>query len=188
MLQEFTSEVEKTAKSVVNEIHTALPGEIVSFDGNVAAVKPLGNFITSDGAILEYPVITEAPVCFPQCTSGNVSICFPLKAGDSCLIIISEVELDAWRSGAKAEGSLRFDLTSGIVIPGLQKGMSETAKKAISENAVVVSNGSTTLKVKPNGVFIEGSLNVTGDVRSGGISLKGHTHTDSEGGSTSTAR
>ena len=42
MLQEFTSEVEKTAKSVVDEIHTALPGEIVSYDGNVASVKPIG--------------------------------------------------------------------------------------------------------------------------------------------------
>ena len=31
MLQEVTAEIEKTAKAVVNEIHTALPGEIVSF-------------------------------------------------------------------------------------------------------------------------------------------------------------
>lgn len=185
MLQEFTSEVEKTAKSVVDEIHTALPGEIVSYDGNVASVKPIGKYVTSDGASLDYPVITEAPVCFPQCTSGNVSICFPLKQGDSCLIIISEVELDSWRSGAKSEGVLKFDLTSGIVIPGLQKGMSEAAKNAISENAVIVKNGSTTLKVKSDGVVVEGSLTVTGDVKAGGISLKRHTHTDSEGGSTS---
>ena len=67
MLQEVTAEIEKTAKAVVNEIHTALPGEIVSFDGATATVKPIGQYVTSDGVSLSYPTITEAPVCFPYC-------------------------------------------------------------------------------------------------------------------------
>ena len=46
MLQEVTAEIEKTAKAVVNEIHTALPGEIVSFDGATATVKPIGQYVT----------------------------------------------------------------------------------------------------------------------------------------------
>lgn len=79
MLQEVTAEIEKTAKAVVNEIHTALPGEIISFDGGMATVKPIGKYVTSDGVKLDYPTITEAPVIFPFCQSSGVGIAFPVK-------------------------------------------------------------------------------------------------------------
>lgn len=48
MLQEFTEEIEETAAAIVNDIHTAVPGEIVSFDAGqgMAAVKPVGKFLT----------------------------------------------------------------------------------------------------------------------------------------------
>lgn len=200
MLQEVTAEIEKTAKAVVNEIHTALPGEIVSFDGATATVKPIGQYVTSDGVSLSYPTITEAPVCFPYCQSTGVGIAFPVKKGDSCIIIISEVELDAWRSGAASEGSLRFDLTSAMVIPGLLDGGSDAAVRATKQNAVIVTGGdteivvsgngceinagSTTFKVSDSGVNVKGNITVTGDIKVGSVSFKNHTHTDSTGGKT----
>lgn len=209
MLQEFTTELEKTAKSVVNDIHTALPGEIVSFDGGTASVQPIGKYITSDGKSLDYPLICEAPVCFPYCQNAGVGFAFPVKKGDSCIIIISEVELDSWRSGAKSEGSLRFDLTSAMVIPGLFEGGCEAVVRATSQNAAIMScgdaeivvsgggckltSGGASLTVSDGGVTISGSLMVSGevkasgDVQTGAISLKNHTHTDSEGGKTTKA-
>ena len=140
MLQEFTAEIEKTAKEATNDIHSALPGEIISFDPNtgMAAVKPVGKYVTSNGIKLDYPVITEAPVVFPYCSSGGIGVAFPVNKGDSCMIIISEVELDSWRSGAEAEGSLRFDLTNAMVIPGLLEGGGELIAEAANSNAVVV--------------------------------------------------
>jgi hypothetical protein len=188
MLQELTQEIENTAKAVVNEIHTALPGEIVSYDAGAgtAAVQPVGKFVTSDGTELAYPTITEAPVCFPFCQNAGVGIAFPVKKGDSCIIIISEVELDAWRSGAESEGSLRFDLTSAMIIPGLLEGGCVASQKASSENAVVVTagdvtvtvsgggcmidTGSTVMNVTDSGVSIKGNLNVTGNIKAGSIS------------------
>lgn len=184
MLQEFTSEIEKTARSVVNDIHTALPGEIVAFDGGMASVRPVGRYVTSDGIKLDYPIITEVPVVFPYCQSVEAGIAFPVKKGDSCLIIISEVELDAWRSGAEATGSLRFDLSSAIAIPGLLKAGCDIMKSAAANNAVIVKAGSTELAVSTGGVSITGSLTVTGDVTAGSVSLSSHIHKDSRGGST----
>lgn len=202
MLQEFTAEIEQTAKAVVNEIHTALPGEIVSYNAGAgtATVKPIGKYVTSDGKELNYPTITEAPVCFPFCQNAGVGIAFPVKKGDSCIIIISEVELDSWRSGADSEGSLRFDLTSAMVIPGLLEGGNEASEKAAKENSVIVTagdvtlavsgdgckvdTGSTVMNVTDDGVSIKGNLTVTGDVKAGSVSLKNHTHTDSVGGDT----
>ena len=182
MLQDLTQEIEETAHAVVNEIHTAMPGEIVSFDAGsgVATVKPSGKFVTSDGKELDYPVITEAPVTFPFCQSAGVGIAFPVKKGDSCIIIISEVELDAWRSGAESEGSLRFDLTSAMVIPGLLDGGSNLAAKASANNAVMigggdvevsvsndgikVDTGTTQFEVTDSGVAISGNLKVNGSI------------------------
>lgn len=202
MLQEFTAEIEQTARAVVNDIHTAMPGEIILYDAGAgtATVKPIGKFITSDGKELDYPTITEAPVSFPFCQNAGVGIAFPVKKGDSCIIIVSEVELDAWRSGADSEGSLRFDLTSAMVIPGLLEGGSSASERASRENAVIltagdaevtvsgdgckIDTGSTVLNVSDSGVSIKGNLTVTGDVKAGSVSLKEHTHTDSDGGNT----
>lgn len=166
MLQEAVEQIEKTAKSVVNEIHTALPGKIVSFDSVkcVATVQPLGRYVMSDGKSLEYPAITEAPVVFPFSQSAGAGIGFPVKAGDGCLIILSEVELDQWRSEAKSEGSLRFDLTNAIAIPGLLRSGGVAVVKACAMNAVVVSAGGSEIVVSGSGITISGNLTVQGNI------------------------
>lgn len=166
MIQELTEEIEKTARAVVDEVHTALPGKIISFDAKscTATVEPYGKYITSDETELDYPAITEVPVMFPFCQKNNVGIAFPVCKGDSCLIIISEVELDAWRSEAESEGSLRFDLTSAIAIPGLMRGGSELAKDAISEKAVVIGTPGVKLTVSESGIVARGNLTVQGNI------------------------
>lgn len=182
MLQEFSQEVEETARSIVNEIHTALPGEIISFDAEsgMAVVQPVGDYVTSDGTQLAYPSIIEVPVMFPYCQSVGVGMAFPVGKGDSCLIVISEVELDKWRSGAESEASLRFDLTSAIALPGLLRGSNDLITKAVQKNAVVLGTSETevvisddavtvgvrgsTLTVSDSGIAIKGDLNVTGNI------------------------
>lgn len=171
MLQEFTDEIEKTAKAVVNDVHTALPGKIVSYNADecTATVNPIGKYITSDDVELDYPTITEAPVMFPCCQSTGTGMAFPVKKGDSCLIIVSEVELDSWRSGGDSEGSLQFDLTSAVVIPGLLKRGNAASKKADRDNAVVVAAGDVFLSVSEKGVTIKGDLTVIGHVTSDSV-------------------
>ncbi len=167
MIQEAVEEIERTAKSVMNEVHTALPGDIVSFDPGkgVAVVKPCGRYVTSGGSSIEYPVITEVPVVFPFSQSAGAGIAFPVKAGDSCLLIISEVELDEWRSGAMSGGSLRFDLTNTVAIPGLLRGGGGLAAKACSSGAVIISAGGAEIAVSGSGIAISGDLTVKGDIK-----------------------
>lgn len=157
MLQEFTEAVEKMARAVVGEIHTALPGKIVSFNAQkgIATVQPYGKFVTSNGRLLSYPMITEVPVVFPYCQKNNVGMIFPVCSGDSCIIIVSEVELDEWRSGAESEGPLRFDLTSAMAIPGLMSKGGDRVVKAVEEKAVVLGAGTTEVLVSDNGVNVE---------------------------------
>ena len=174
MLQEFAQEIENTARSVMNEVHTALPGEIISYDAakGTATAKPIGKYVTSDNKVLAYPNVTDAPLVFPYCGVSNVGIAFPVKPGDSCMIILSEVELDEWRSGAESEGPLRYDLSNAIIIPGLLKKGGSPFQKAVSEDAVVVVSGGTEIVVTDGGVYATSS-GVAITVSNGAITARG---------------
>ena len=156
MLQELTAEVEKIASAVVRDIHTALPGKIVSFDPEkaVAVVQPKGKFRTEDGTPLDYPAIPDVPVIFPYCQASGVGVTFPVKPGDNCLIVVSEIELDEWRSGAESKAPLRFDLTSAIALPGLMLGGGDAIRKATAQDAVVIKAKSAEMVISDRLVSI----------------------------------
>ena len=206
MMQEFAQQVEETARAVTDEIHTAMPGIVLEFEPEscTAMVQPNGKYVTADGNILPYPQMTEVPVVFPFSPSVGAGIVFPVMPGDNCIIIVSEVELDEWRTGAEAEGSLRFDLTSAMCIPGLLREGGETVAEACNERAVVIragesrfkvneeriilSAGDTEMIVSEAGIAVWGDLKVTGNisstetVKAGTIDLKEHVQECSEPG------
>lgn len=182
MMQEVVQEIEHTVMDVMKGIHTAMPGTISSFDpgSGKATVKPGGKYTSSSGKRIAYPQISDVPVAFPVCQSAGVGVACPVKAGDSCIIIISEVELDEWRSGAESEGSLQFDLSSAMAVPGLLVGGSEMIQKACDQDAVVIvsgtaevlvseekitaSIGDTEFTLTEEGMAIRGNLRVDGDI------------------------
>lgn len=166
MLQEFVDQVEKVARSVMEEMHTAIPGKITAFDPGTgkATVKPYGTFTTGAGKKMAYPSITGVPMLTPQCQSSNIQIAFPIITGNDCLVIVSEQELDAWLGGGESENDMRFDLTSAIAIPGLSSKGSDALQEACKTGSVIISNGSTKLSVSKNGVDITGNLKVNGNI------------------------
>lgn len=182
MIQEFVQELENMTKDSLKGIHTAMPGEILSFSpgSGRAVVQPTGKYISSSGKRMSYPTISDVPVVFPVCQSAGVGIAYPVKAGDSCIIIVSEVELDEWRSGAESEGSLQFDLSSSMAVPGLLVGGSEIIQKACDQDAVVIASGvtevlvseekitasigNTEFKLSEAEIAIKGNLKVDGDI------------------------
>ena len=74
MMQEFVDQINKTARSATDDMHTALPGEIKSYDPGkgVATVLPKAKFTKPDGSTMDFPEISGVPVMFPQ--SKNVTI------------------------------------------------------------------------------------------------------------------
>ena len=77
-------------------VHTALPGKIVSYSPatNRAQVQPFGKYKLDDGRSFDYPVIHNVPVQFPMGCGGSSGVTFPLRAGDGCLLIFAESQLD----------------------------------------------------------------------------------------------
>lgn len=187
MMQEFVQQVENLARGVLNEVHTAVPGVISSYDAGsgTASVKPKAELNSPDGRKFPYPEVSGVPVVFPQGNSQKSAIGFPVKSGDTCLLIICENDLQPFVNEDKSTGScMKFDLTNAICIPGMFRSGSEAAKKADSENAIVIMNEgdavimlkkeeiSFSLKdksitIKPDKIEINGDVLVHGTVTEG---------------------
>jgi len=162
MLQEFVQSVTDTIQKELKGVHTVLPGTIVAFDPAkmVATVLPKAIFKKPNGEVLNYPQTTGVPVVIPQGAAQQATIAYPIKAGDSCLILYAEQSLDYWMYGQMTSTELKFDLTNAICIPGLFTTPNEAVKKACAENAVVVDAKGTRVIVKQDNVEIE-AKNVT---------------------------
>ena len=165
--------------SRVSNIHTALPGRVVSYDPstNRASVQPNGDYKSEDGRNIQYPIIHNVPIQFPMGQGGTAGITFPINAGDGCLLVFSETQNDDFLGGNKgdSEDSRRHSLNDAIAIPGVYAG---AAPSNVSHPGdVCVFKGGTMLRISDGSVEITGAtLTVSGDVIGGGISLDNHTH------------
>ena len=202
----FKNRIKNLIRGEMDQIHTALPGCIVSYDPgtNRASVQPVGAFKTEDGRSLAFPVIHEVPVQFPCGSGGSVGVTFPIIAGDTGILIFSESQLDDYLSGGDSDDPRRFALTDGMFIPGMYtappsgeaghpndlclsfKGYTVV----LGEAGFVVTVGSSSFSLTPTGFY--GNINGTsfsiggGDLVVNGVSLTQHTHSGVEPGGGST--
>lgn len=175
MVQEVVQEVENTVKQIMNEIHTAFPGTISSYSpgSNTATVKPSVSFTTPKGKSMNYPAITNVPVVVPHSTSEGIGIAFPIKAGDTCLIVCAEQSLDGWQSDKEDDTELKFDISNAICIPGLSNASVDLQQEANSKDAVVVGCSGKKIYVSESGIDIIGDVNVKGNIACTGTVTSG---------------
>ena len=164
---------------MVGNIHTAMPGKIISYDAGMgrADVQPVGQYKLEDGRGLPYPVIHGAPVIFPPGCGGNVGVTFPLQSGDGCLLVFAEGQLDDFLSGGDSSNGRRHDINDAICIPGLYNSANLMASGHPSE--VCVFNGDVKMCIGSGGITVTG-----GDLVVNGISVIHHTHPGDSGGTT----
>ncbi len=205
MMQEFVQAIYNAIDKKIGEVHTCVPGKIVSFDAStgLATVLPTMQFKRPDGTRMDYPQISGVPVVIPQASGQNAVIAYPVKAGDGCLVLFSEQSIDYWMYGQQTDTDLKFDLTNAICIPGLFPKVNGALSDACKLDAVIIKNGTASISLKNGGITVNGNLTVngkitaigdvsvsgsvsaSGDVTGAGVSLSGHMHTDSQGGQTS---
>ena len=84
-------EREALKQEVFSSLHCALPGTVVSFDPvtQTAEIQPAVKI----GSRM-FPVLPDVPVFFPG--SRESAITWPVSAGDECLVILADVDIDAW--------------------------------------------------------------------------------------------
>lgn len=81
-------------------MRVSIPGIIQSFDADAVTcvIQPVvkGYVPTSDGAAnpSNLPLLLDVPVIFPR--GGGVTLTFPVKAGDECLVVFADRCIDFW--------------------------------------------------------------------------------------------
>lgn len=196
------------------EVTNALPGIIRSFDPETVTCEvdiAVKVNLTKAGTLYEdyqyesanYPILVDLPVIFPR--GGGVTLTFPIKEGDECLIVFSSRSIDFWwQNGGvqeRADGRI-LDLSDAFVIPGPQSqvkkisGISTTAAQLRTDDGSafieVASNGAVTItspQTTVNGpVHVNGAITSTGDQTAAGISQIDHTHGGVESGGSNTGK
>lgn len=135
-----------------SELHTCMPGKIEKYEyaNQKAEVKPLLKRALKNGTQLEYPVITDVPVMFPN--TGKTGITFPLVKGDYVLLVFAEKSINNWAVSGDDSDTEKFrlhNLSDAIAIPGIMP----FNNASVSENNedVVIVNDSQKITIKANG-------------------------------------
>lgn len=131
-------------------MHTCIPGTIKSFDASncTATVQPSGKFKKPNGEFLDYPEVTEVPVCLIQSSGQDATIAYPIKEDDGCLIFFSEQQLDGWRDDQTPDTELSFDLSNGIAVVGLFSKANDVIEDACNDDAIIVDKENTRVVIK----------------------------------------
>ncbi len=145
--------------------------QVQSFDPDKKTVTAQIVFkrVLGTGMIADYPILVDCPVFTLQ--GGGGAIQFPIQAGDQCILLFSDRNIDAWfaNGGSSAPFDARtHDLSDGIALVGVnalsssldayQANVSQIfydgAKVALSGGLVTIGNNVTTLLTLLN-LFID---------------------------------
>lgn len=151
--------LELAVSEQLGELHTAMPAVVESYDPakQTITARPALKRKYSDDSVVERPLIPNVPVAFPR--GGGASLTFPLKKGDSVLLVFSMRSLDVW----KAKGGVvdpqdprRFNITDAIAIPGAYPGVKPAPRASGSNLRLEIDNAE--IEMQPGAKFKIGKI------------------------------
>ncbi|WP_196595252.1 Gp138 family membrane-puncturing spike protein [Pectinatus frisingensis] len=171
--------IEQSITNQINKINTAIAGTILSYASGRATVQPQGTKQYEDGRTLSYPTIYNVPIIFPTGDGGNAGITFPIKAGDGCLLIFSQDNMQTFLSKTKTDDQRHFQLSDAICIPGMYT--DKFAAMETNADDVTLSNSGSKVTLGSggfNGTLSDGTTFAFSgsDLVVNGISLTKHKH------------
>jgi len=172
-------------RNIMLGINCAKIGTIVSFDAGASGVRPATATVqiaqqqvtgidnNGNKTYAAYPQLELVPVFFP--CGGGFTLTFPVQAGDECLLLFSDRDIDNWyQNGAwqPPYSGRTHDMSDAIALVGLRScpralgGISTTSTQLRSDDGttyVEVKAGQLVNVVAPAGCKITTpTLTVTG--------------------------
>ena len=178
---EFKDAIKKWIKKGGEDVHVSMVGKIETFDPqtNRASITPVGKFTAPDWQEIPYPTIHNVPLQFP-CGNGGKSGCtFPVKQGDTCIIVFADHQIENFLSGEKSDDMRNHSLNDAYAIPTLFSAPVPTLKS--NPDDVCLFNDGALCVLKPSSLKITLTDGTTatfggGDLTVNGISLVHHVH------------
>lgn len=160
-----TRALQLAVESVVNQVHTSLPGRIERYDHTrqEADIKPLLKRRYKDGQVVDMPIIPSVPIVWPRTSKACFSM--PLEVGDGVLIVFIERSIDKWLNeggNVTPDDFRKFDLSDAVAIPGLFPFPS--AFKIEDNENVCLKYGDGSFKIDKSGTVSINGTNFTVEV------------------------
>ena len=165
------------------QIHTATPAQIVSFNPATmtATVQPALRIVQRkpDGTITPGVIqtIQDVPVHFPG--GGGYLLTFPVHAGDECLLVFCERQIDNWHQHGNIQTPSDFrlhDISDAIALVGLRSQPNvpgaTPATRGASGSTVQLRTDSGALVLEMDGA--NGRVNILGDLHVSGAVIAGY--------------
>ena len=174
-------------------IHVSMIGKIETYNPqtNRASITPVGSFTAPDWQEIPYPTIHNVPLQFP-CGNGGKSGCtFPVKSGDTCIIIFADHQIENFLSGENSDDMRNHSLNDAYAIPTLFSAAVPTVKS--NPNDVCFFNDGALCVLKPSSLTITLTDGTSatfggGDLVVNGISLVHHVHSGITPGGSNTGQ
>lgn len=148
----------------IADMHICMPAKIIKYDYKTrkADVQPGINQKYNDGEVVVLPIIHNVPVVHPA--AGGASIIFPVKIGDSVLLMFSEKSLEEWLQDGKQatpDDPRQNDLTDAIALIGLFPFSSPSPAENGAD--LLIDFSGSKIRLKPNGSLeiVSSDLNIT---------------------------
>jgi len=165
-------------------IWTALPGIIQSFNAAAmtAQIQPaiMAQVQNPDGSKkwVQLPLLVDCPVFFPS--GGGVSLTFPIKPEDECLVIFSSRCIDGWwqSGGVNVQAELRMhDLSDGFAFVGIRSIPHVISDISNTDAQLRTDDGTSVVSVGPSGVSVDAPvINLNGSLFINGQAYVDHIH------------
>ena len=129
-LNEQNADSEQMLNTVMSRISSSInchvPGQIVSFDpaSQTATIQPtVRRRIRTEQGVheMDYPLLTDVPVL--MLGGGGHSLTMPVSDGDECLVLFSDVCIDAWFQSGGVQNQIiarSHDLSDGFALVGFR--------------------------------------------------------------------
>jgi len=162
-------------------IHVSMIGKIDSYDPqtNRASITPVGSYTAPDWQEIPYPAIHNVPLQFPCGNGGKSGVTFPIKQGDTCIIIFADHQIENFLSGENSDDMRNHSMNDAYAIPTLFSASVPTLKS--NPDDVCLFNDGALCILKPSSLKITLTDGTSaefsgGDLVVNGISLVHHVH------------
>ncbi|NRN30175.1 phage baseplate assembly protein V [Photorhabdus heterorhabditis] len=138
-------------------LYVSLPCIIQSFDADAVTVTAQPairwKIRKKDGDLesVSLPLLVDVPVIFPR--GGGVTLTFPVKAGDECLVVFADRCIDYWwQSGGVQEpvDPRQHNLSDGFALIGPQSQQQKISGISTSAAQLRTDDGAAYIELDPN--------------------------------------
>lgn len=151
-------------------LRVAIPGIVQAFDPSTqtVTVQPaIRERVIQNGNIsqVDIPQLLDVPIVIPR--AGGYALTLPVQTGDECLVVFSDLCIDAWWSNGGVQNQAekrRHDLSDGFAILGTWSQPKRVNNYSTNSARLQNASGSAYVELKGNEINLVGTVKINGQV------------------------